>query len=128
MKHMAQFAAVVVVALLVGFPAAQVLTCPLRASTISADCPLGVNTAAPECPMSHQVAANECLRDCCNCGLPKLVGPTAGPLHLKPGTPVQFVALDASGRDAAHGAAATPDVPTVTSSPPRYILNRVFRI
>ena len=125
---MAQFAALVVVLLLAGLPAAEALTCPLRVSRDAVACPMGMGGAHSDCPMKQRLSGNECLRDCCNCGLPKLVGPIAVPVQLKQGTSVQFVALDAPGREAEHAAAAAPDGPAVSSSPPRYILNRVFRI
>jgi hypothetical protein len=128
MKRMAQFAAVMVVALLAGLPAAEVLTCPLRASGESTVCPESMSKATSECPMAQWLAAKKCGRDCCNCGLPKLVGPVSVTVLQKPAAPVQFVALDASGRDVDHAVAATPDGPTISSSPPRYILNCVFRI
>jgi len=128
MKRIAQFAALVVVMLLAGLPAAEVLTCPLRVSRDAAACPMGMSGVHADCPMAQQVARNKCLRDCCNCGLPKLVGPIAVPVQLKQGTPVQFVALDAPGQDAERAVAAAQDGPAVSSSPPRYILNRVFRI
>ena len=127
MKRIVQFAAVVVVSLLAGLPFAEVLTCPLSAEAVSAVCPMGINEASADCPMA-QLAANECLRDCCNCGLPKLVGPIAVSVQAKLGVPVQFVGLAASGGEAQRAMPAAPDEPTVSSSPPRYILNRVFRI
>lgn len=125
---MVQFAVVVVVMLLAGLPTAEALTCPLRAAAVSAACPMGVAETSANCPMAHLIPADECLRDCCNCGLPKLVGPIAVPVYPKPGMPVQFVALAALSADAERAVAIAPDGPLVSSSPPRYILNRVFRI
>lgn len=128
MKRMVQFAVVVVVTVLAGLPTAEALTCPLRAAAKSAACPTGMIETSADCPMARLMAADECLRDCCNCGLPKLVGPVAVPVYPKPGMPVQFVALAALNAGAEHAVATTFDGPMVSSSPPRYILNRVFRI
>lgn len=113
--------------LLAGLPTAEALTCPLRGSDLAA-CPMSMSAAHADCPMEQQAAANKCLLDCCNCGLPKLAGPIVVTVQGKQGIPVLFVALDASGRDAERAVAAASDVPIVSSSPPRYILNRVFRI
>lgn len=124
---MVQFAAVLVVLLLAGLPAAEALTCPLRAEAAAA-CPMGMTETSANCPLAKGMSANECLRDCCNCGLPKLVGPVAVRVHQKQGMPVQFVALAAMNAGAERAVAAAPGGPAASSSPPRYILNRVFRI
>lgn len=128
MKRVVQFAAVVVVMLLAGLPTAEALTCPLRAAADSAVCPMGMAETSADCPMARLMAANEYLRDCCNCGLPTLVGPIAVRVNPKPGMPVQFVALLALSADAERAVATTSDGPLLSSSPPRYILNSVFRI
>lgn len=128
MKRMLQFAAVAVVMLLAGLPTAEALTCPLRADAASAACPMGMSETQANCPMALGISTSECLRDCCNCGLPKLVGPVAVQVHPKQCLPVQFVALAALNAGVERAVAAAPDEPTVSSSPPRYILHRVFRI
>jgi len=125
---MVQFAAVVVMALLAGLPAAQVLTCPLRAEAAAAACPMGMSEASANCPMAPGMIANECLRDCCNCGLQKLSGPATVRVHPKPAVPVQFRALAELTAESDRAAWAAKDVPVPSSSPPKYILHRVFRI
>lgn len=128
MKRMVQFAALIVATLLAGLPTVGALTCPLRAAAASAICPMGVAEASADCPMARLAASNECLRDCCNCGLPQLVGPIAVRLNPKPSMRAQFVALAGLRADAERAVATTPDGPIVSSSPPRYILNRLLRI
>lgn len=128
MKRLLQLAAVLVVTLLAGLPTAEALTCPLRVGAASATYPLGMSETGANCPHSPEAAANECLRDCCNCGLPKLVGPIAVRAKQRQGVPVQFVGLVALHADAERAVAGAPHGPIVSSSPPRYILNRVFRI
>lgn len=125
---MIQCGAALVIAILAGLPTAEALTCPLRAAAAPAVCATGMTATSSDCPMAREAAANNCLRDCCNCGLPKLVGPLAVRLHLKQGMLVQFVALATLTADADRVVATAPQGPVPSSSPPRYILHRVFRI
>jgi hypothetical protein len=128
MKRLVQFTAVLVVTLLAGMPTAEALTCPLRAMADSAICPAGMTNSSANCPIAQAAAANECLRDCCNCGLPKLIGPIAVRVSPKQGVTVQFVGLHTLHANTGGAIATKPDEPVLSSSPPRYILNRVFRI
>jgi len=128
MKRIVQLAAVVVVTLLAGLPTAEALTCPLRANAAASGCSMSMGTMSTDCPFAQGMAANECLRDCCNCGLPKLLGPIAVRVNQKQGLPVQFVALVALSADSQSAGATRPDEPVLSSSPPRYLLYRVFRI
>jgi hypothetical protein len=124
MKRLVQFAAVALVGLVGAQPALAGLLCAAPAAA----CPMAMTDMGPDCPMSGAMAAAEC--------------PLTAYLHA---IPQSVASVAATGRPkaeppaSAHGAAPVMPLAHRTlvalnataaeaSSPPLYILHRVFRI
>jgi len=129
MKRVVQFAALVTIALMAGSPLAEGLVCSILMDADRAACPMEMGEMGPRCPMADLVAADKCAPECCNLTLPKLFAemvtpakPNSGSLHAAAAEPIPDTAA------ARNRTAAWFFETAATSSPPRYILNRVFRI
>jgi hypothetical protein len=133
MKQLIQFVSVSVIALLAVQPAHAGVPCVLGAPVACVPgCPMVMSGMAPDCPMNgpatSQMTAADCPQNCCAHALPPAVIPLAASGKLKPAAPALFhllqAALPVSGSALALGAPTDAQF----ASPPRYILNQVFRI
>lgn len=126
MKRVFQFAAMVVVLLLAAQPALAGVACATGGMARAA-CPMGMSEMGSDCPMAYGLAA-DCTRDCCDRTTTKAVVLPAAP--IKPRTLVAS-AVVSTAVEPPISAVLRADwlAPmAVSSSPPHYLLNRVFRI
>lgn len=109
-------------------PASAAVGCVLGNSTMGTSCPMGMTGMDADCPMSHVLATGDCSQDCYNRTAPIALLVNAVPVKPE---------LIAAAPHMAELAVPTPVegnsrlevLPSiVASSPPRYILLRVFRI
>jgi len=127
MKRVIQIFAVMLIWLLSAGPAWAALSCALGNTAIGASCPMGMARMDADCPMSHAMAM-DCSQDCCNRTLPQTI--------VVPGVPARSKILATT-----PGSFSLPAVETIetsantelvsletASSPPRYLVLRVFRI
>jgi hypothetical protein len=128
MKRLIQFAAVLTIALMAGSPVAEALACSTLMGEGTAACPMGMSEMGPDCPMAQQMAGDGCAQECCNHALPLMPTPLLIPVKPRIASPSQFIALILASPDAEQSAIAKSKGPPPSISPPRYILNRVFRI
>jgi hypothetical protein len=127
MKRQFQLFALLLTALLAGGPSLAAAACALNNLAMGADCPMGMAEMGADCPMAQDLTTADCSQDCCNRAQSQAV--------VIPGIPVRPKLLVATLHFALL--AELPRVETasieseplrVSSSPPRYILLRVFRI
>jgi len=129
MKRIAQFAAVLAIALFVAQPALAGSICIFgQSATCVTGCPMAMDNMGPDCPMASGMVASGCSMDCCPGAAMQASEPLAAANKWR--TAVQTLALaDASEISAANPVAVGPiSVKFRGVSPPRYILNQVFRI
>jgi hypothetical protein len=129
MKHLLKTAVLLVVGLLVAQPVLSSLSCAAgMAAACVPGCPMAMSGMAPDCPMKGMSAAEGCPQGCCtqktvNAVLPKSArNKSKVSVHVPVATLASVYAAAGLERPAAvsHEARA--------NTPPRYILNRVFRI
>jgi hypothetical protein len=89
---------------------------------------MGMSWMDADCPMAHSLVGPDCTRDCC-----ELRTPTADVLNALTSKPSPVKALPAVAEVSPVFAVEVASHPLVVldlagSSPPRYILLRVFRI
>jgi hypothetical protein len=128
MKRPVQTFATLLIGLLTAGPALAAAACTLNSMAMATSCPREMAGLSADCPMSHVLEATDCRQDCCNRTLPQAVaipGFPAKPRFLAVTPDVALLtALPAAETDSSPQ--STPL--RVASSPPRYILLRVFRI
>lgn len=127
MKRATQILSVLLVLILGTGPAWAALGCASDPGMGSA-CPMGASAMDADCPMAHSLAGPDCSRDCC-----ELQTPTADVLNALTSKPSPVKALPAVAAVPVAFAVEGASHPVVMldlagSSPPRYILLRVFRI
>jgi len=128
MKRAFTIAGFLLVVLLGAGPASAALGCVLSNSAMGPSCPMGMAAMDADCPMSHARASVACSQDCCNRTAPVAI--VLNGIPVKP----KFVAavLPMTGLTlptATEGNSRSVALPSyAVSSPPRYILLRVFRI
>lgn len=128
MKRFIQFAAVLTIALMAGSPVAEALACSTLMGEGTGACTMGMSEMGTDCPMAQPMAAGGCAQECCNHALPLVPAPLLIPVKPRIASPSQFIALILASPDAEQAAIAKSTGPSPSTSPPRYILNRVFRI
>jgi hypothetical protein len=128
MKRLVQFAATCVIALLAGLPVGAGLTCAMHMVADGSTCPMGMSGMGPDCPMAQEMGAAGCAQDCCNAHMAVVATPAAVRVKPKLASRAESMALIPLEATAAKTAATELAGPPRSSTPPRYILNRVFRI
>ena len=128
MKRLAQFAALLGMALLALQPALAALPCAVGAPAPCAPgCPMTMSDMGADCPMPASMVAGACPGSCCTMRATQPVGQLAllpRPTGASHATPVSRE-LTPQEATADPGIARSAD-PFV--SPPLYLLHRVFRI
>ena len=124
MKRLFQFMAIAMAGLVAAQPALAGLLC---AAPVSA-CPVAMTDMGPGCPMAGRMAADNCPLTAYLRAMPQSLASVASPARPKVESPAgaqssTFVLPTVVGSRLASGAAAAE-----ASSPPLYLLNRVFRI
>ncbi|HKF49564.1 MAG TPA: hypothetical protein VKB38_19545 [Terracidiphilus sp.] len=126
MKRVSQYVAVMVIALLAGLPAVEGLACSKHMASRAAACTMGAAEMGPDCPMGRELAS--CEMECCSHSAPQVAAAWATAVKPKAvaiSTVVATVLISASVTAAPAGRSMDP---APAASPPRYVLNRVFRI
>ena len=128
MKRQVQIFATLLIGLLTAGPALAAVACTLNRMVRATSCPMGLAGMSVDCPMSHILEATDCWQHCCNRTLPQAVAIPGFPakprlLAITPGVAL-LTAPPATETDSSPR--STPL--RVATSPPRYILLRVFRI
>jgi hypothetical protein len=133
MKRLLPLAALLVICLLAGQPVLSSLACvDGMAVPCVPSCPMAMGEMAtgmaPDCPMEGMTAAESCPQTCCANHVLEAV------LQQAPPDKARLAHLGPSYGFVNATAASEPSSPVTapfelrSSSPPRYILNRVFRI
>lgn len=129
MKRLVQFVAVLAIGLLVVQPALAGLPCVAGANTECAPgCPMAMNGMRPGCPMASQMASGDCPQNCRGHALPQATAPVAAPEKLKLAVSAAPSMLLGSVFMAEPELNLRTPIEARIASPPRYILNRAFRI
>ncbi|HUB51477.1 MAG TPA: hypothetical protein VL986_04990 [Terracidiphilus sp.] len=129
MKRLLQIAAVLVIGLMAAQPVLSSLDCAARmASSCAPGCPMAMSVMAPDCAMTGMSATQDCTQNCCsrNSVEAMLLQVSTGKARTASSIPAAILATTTSAPVVAIPAEAALDVRS--SSPPRYIVNRVFRI
>jgi hypothetical protein len=125
MKRGFQFVALLIVSLLAGAHVLAGFACAMQ-PVAGSDCPMGMSNMASDCPMSH-MSVQECPMGCCARSQRVVVSQDL--VFLKQRHVVEPLAVPNGVTDRAQRELAVADMSArETSSPPVYILNRVFRI
>lgn len=127
MKRIIQFVAVMVIAVLALSPAAEGLACLTHMAGRASACPMGMGELGPDCQMARDVATG-CDTDCCNHPAPPIAAAWAATTKPKGVAAVALTALVVNAPAVAAVPAVKAMEPAMEASPPRYVLNRVFRI
>ena len=129
MKRMAQFAAILAIAFLMAQPAFASPACTFEsAAGCVVDCPMDMQGMGPDCPMTGPIVSFGCPTDCCSHAAVQAMESIVAPEKLRVGAQ-QAVASDASEAPIAAPVADRPSGLAIRgSSPPRYLMNQVFRI
>jgi hypothetical protein len=129
MKHLPKTAVLLVVGLLAAQPVLSSLGCAAgMAAACVPGCPMAMSSMAPDCPMKGMSAAEGCPQSCCTQDTVNAVLPKASTdkskvtIHIPVATFASAYAVAGLEKPAAVSLEARAD------TPPRYILNRVFRI
>lgn len=125
MNRQLKFTALLIIGILAARPVLSNLYCAVRMITSCAQkCPMGA-VAAAECPMTRMVGASP---NCCAYNSFEAVLRRAAHEKTKV-EPLSFAAVqaEAATSDVGLSISAVAVFPR-TSSPPRYVVNRVFRI
>ena len=129
MKRLLQFAAIVVIGLMAAQPVLSSLTCVARmASSCAPGCPMGMSGMSPDCPMKDMSANQGCARNCCSNSAVMATLPQVSPVKAKVVVAVPMAILTSVAIAPAAASPVAGSSGVRSSSPPRYIANRVFRI
>ena len=129
MKRLAQLAAILVIGLLAVQPAFSGQPCSFGATQPCVPgCPEAMNGMGPDCAMARGMAASACPLSCCvRSPLTALVAFESSQRLEIPVAAVPF-ALPLLGPVPGRVPSLYPPLVVRASSPPPYLLNRVFRI
>ncbi len=128
MKRLAQFAAALVIGLLAGQPVAEALGCSRHMCAMPSACPMEMSVMPPDCPMAKPMPSVECFPSCCGHALPQPASVNSAPMEPVKVQAVLLPAAILTEPSVETAAAVVQPVPIVSSSPPRFLLNRAFRI
>jgi hypothetical protein len=131
MRRAFQFAAAILALSVAVQPLATAATCEMASP---ASCPLGMSMSmsmsemSPDCPMAQQMGDTVCMQDCCNHAVPRTAAPAVAPAKRRVGTVIAVTATAVAAPATPRPRPAIGSPAPVSSSPPHYILYRVFRI
>jgi hypothetical protein len=130
MKRLIPFAAIFVIGLLATQPVLSSLYCAARlASSCAPGCPMTLSGMPPDCQMTGMTAAPGCTQSCCSRNTVEAMLPQTSASRFKAVASPATVALPVSAATAPGPARlALVSFDIRSSSPPRYIVNRAFRI
>jgi hypothetical protein len=128
MRRLAQFAALLVIGILMGQPVAEALECSRQMCAMPSACPMEMSAMPPDCPMTQPMPSVECVPSCCGHARPQPAGLNNAPMEPVKVQAVLLPAAILTEPSVEAAAAVVQPVPIVSSSPPRFLLNRVFRI
>ena len=129
MRRRVQFVAVLVIALLALQPILAGVPCAFGMSeTCAAGCPMAMNGMGPDCPMTGRMTTADCPSDCCTHTLPQAAMFPATPGRVKLAVPAHSAVLPEIVFTPGQAPAPQAQIEARIASPPRYILNQVFRI
>jgi hypothetical protein len=125
MKRGLQFIALLTVSLLAGAHVLAGFVCAMQ-PVAGSDCPMGMNNMANDCPMSR-MSVQECPMGCCARSQRVVVAQDL--MFLKQRHVTEPLVTPNGVTDGTQRELAVADLSVqAMSSPPVYILNRVFRI
>jgi hypothetical protein len=127
MRRAFQFAAAILALSVAVQPLAAAAACEMASP---ASCPLGksMSEMSPDCPMAQQMGDTVCMQDCCNHAVPRTAAPAVASAKRRVGTVIAVTATAVTAPATPRPRAAIGSPAPVSSSPPHYILYRVFRI
>ena len=127
MNRFVQIAAILVIALLVGYPIAEGFACSLYIGLASRCCSKHMSDLSPDCLMEQQTAVAGCVQNCCSHAHRQTAVVIADP--AKPKTELaKCLPAAALTAPSVEVASAVQWIQIAASSSPIYILNRVLRI
>jgi hypothetical protein len=127
MQRASKIVGILLMLLLAVGPASAEVACVLGDAQMGSACPMGMATADADCPMTHALSAGDCSQDCCNLNtaITQVVNAVLVKQKLTLSAP-QIAWIAPTTVEAKSRFELLPSV--AASSPPRYILLRVFRI
>lgn len=129
MKRFAQLVAVLAIALFAIQPALAGMSCmPNQSAACVPGCPMAMDSMGADCPVAGQAMASECLPNCCTHGVSPAIAPLVPSERLRLAMFLISAARPDAGQSAKTAASFFAPIESRAVSPPRYILNQVFRI
>lgn len=125
MRRAFQFAAGILALTVAVQPLAAAATCGMASP---ASCPIGMSEMSPDCPMAQQMAEEACMQDCCNHAVPRAAAPAVATAIRRVGMVTAATTAAVAAPETSRQRTAIGPPVSVSSSPPSYILNQVFRI
>jgi hypothetical protein len=129
MKRIAHFAAVLAIVLLVVQPALAASFCVVGQNAVcTTGCPMAMAGMGPDCPMASGMVASGCSMDCCSHGA--MLASESQATADRHRSDMRFMAVVEPAAIAGFEPIADRRIISeiLGVSPPRYILNQVFRI
>jgi hypothetical protein len=129
MKHLLKIAVVLIVGLLVAQPVLSSLSCAAgSAAACVPGCPMAMSSMAPDCSVKGMSAAEGCPQSCCTQNTLTAVLPKAATDKSRITISIPVAAFASSVASTGIEKPAAVSLEARADTPPRYILNRVFRI
>jgi hypothetical protein len=134
MKNLLKTTVLLIAGLLAAQPVLSSLSCVAgMAPACAPDCPMAMSSMAPDCPMNGMgatgmTADQGCQRNCCTRNAFDAVLPRIGRDKSQVAIHVPVAAFAVTFAAAQPERPATDSFDPLADSPPRYIMNRVFRI
>ena len=128
MKRAFQIVGILLVLLLAAGPASAALGCTLSGPAMDSSCPMDMDGMSADCPMSHALATVDCSHDCCDRTAPIALVVNGIPVKSKFVASIPQISSLTVPSEAEENSHFEGLPSFAASSPPRYILLRVFRI
>jgi hypothetical protein len=129
MKRIAQFVAVLGIALVAVQPVLASLPCVVSSGGVCiSGCPMATIEMGPDCSMQGPMAESSCPQNCCDHNAFQATAPLAVHDKSRLSAPSTALALTMALAVTAPAAHTQVNHGPRADSPPRYILNQVFRI
>jgi hypothetical protein len=129
MKHLLKTAVLLIIGLLAAQPVLSSLSCAAGlAAACVPGCPMAMSNMAPDCPMTGMSAAEGCPQNCCTQSTLNAVLPQTAPDKFKVSIHIPIATFASVSAAAGLEKRSAVSLDARADTPPRYILNRVFRI
>jgi hypothetical protein len=92
------------------------------------DCPMAMSGMSADCPMAGQMATSDCPANCCVHASWQALAPVLASDKVRQTTAVAMDTVPAVSSLAGKTRVTSRPIEGRVESPPRYILNQVFRI